>query len=302
MDSIVEVAVLIICLIAYAAVRKSRKPSKGQKKNAAPPAGEKSGSFKEQMADLARDLAANDGDALDMLINELRSAPSEGPAEGESARRPRATGEIADGPQPAARLAQMPSEAPSSPQAPSAPRRAEAQPAPVDFAAARRKLRAKAKPADKKAAASAPAQAVRLDGLPAARAPWMRRAASAVRSARIVKRASAGRSIACTSAGAKPLSRPNARPPAAPQPCARRTSTSCGRRSSCRRFWTNRRRSGGGEPPPPDEPVDEPHSVIPGKATVPEETTIVAVAHTYPNSHLFSSSDQDYVIARAIDI
>lgn len=168
MDSIVEVAVLIICLIAYAAVRKSRKSSKGQKKNAAPPAGEKSGSFKEQMADLARDLAANDGDALDMLINELRSAPSEGPAEGESARRPRATGEIADGPQPAVRLAQMPSAAPapSSPQALGAPRRAEAQPAPVDFAAARRKLRAKAKPADKKAAGSAPAQAVRLDGLP----------------------------------------------------------------------------------------------------------------------------------------
>ena len=168
MDSIVEVAVLIICLIAYAAVRKSRKSSKGQKKNAAPPAGEKSGSFKEQMADLARDLAANDGDALDMLINELRSAPSEGPAEGESARRPRATGEIADGPQPAARLAQMPSAAPapSSPQAPGAPRRAEAQPAPVDFAAARQKLRAKAKQADKKAAGSAPAQAVRLDDLP----------------------------------------------------------------------------------------------------------------------------------------
>lgn len=165
MDSIVEVAVLIICLIAYAAVRKSRKPSKGQKKNAAPPAGEKSGSFKEQMADLARDLAANDGDALDMLINELRSAPSEGPAEGESARRPRATGEIADGPQPAVRLAQMPSEAPSSPQAPGAPRRAEAQPAPVDFAAARRKLRAKATQANK-AAGSAPAQAVRLDDLP----------------------------------------------------------------------------------------------------------------------------------------
>lgn len=166
MDSIVEVAVLIICLIAYAAVRKSRKSSKGQKKDAAPAAGKKSGSFKEQMADLARDLAANDGDALDMLINELRSAPSEGPAEGESARRPRATGEIADGPQPAVRSAQMPSEAPSSPQAPGAPRRAEAQPAPVDFAAARRKLRAKAKQADKKAAASAPAQAVRLDGLP----------------------------------------------------------------------------------------------------------------------------------------
>ena len=165
MDSIVEVAVLIICLIAYAAVRKSRKSSKGQKKNAAPPAGEKSGSFKEQMAELARDLAANDGDALDMLINELRSAPSEGPAEGESARRPRATGEIADGPQPAARSAQMPSEASSSPQAPGAPRRAEAQPAPVDFAAARRKLRAKAKQANK-AAGSAPAQAVRLDGLP----------------------------------------------------------------------------------------------------------------------------------------
>lgn len=165
MDSIVEVAVLIICLIAYAAVRKSRKSSKGQKKNAAPPAGEKSGSFKEQMADLARDLAANDGDALDMLINELRSAPSEGPAEGESARRPRATGEIADGPQPAARLAQMPSEAPSSPQAPGAPRRAEAQPAPVDFAAARRKLRAKAKQANK-AAGSAPARVVRLDDLP----------------------------------------------------------------------------------------------------------------------------------------
>lgn len=165
MDSIVEVAVLIICLIAYAAVRKSRKSSKGQKKNAAPPAGEKSGSFKEQMADLARDLAANDGDALDMLINELRSAPSEGPAEGESARRPRATGEIADGPQPPARSAQMPSEAPSSPQAPGAPRRAEAQPAPVDFAAARRKLRAKAKQANK-AAGSAPAQAVRLDDLP----------------------------------------------------------------------------------------------------------------------------------------
>lgn len=165
MDSIVEVAVLIICLIAYAAVRKSRKSSKGQKKNAAPPAGEKSGSFKEQMADLARDLAANDGDALDMLINELRSAPSEGPAEGESARRPRAT-EITDEQQSAARLAQMPSAAPSSPQAPGAPRRAEAQPAPVDFAAARRKLRAKAKQADKKAAASAPAQAVRLDGLP----------------------------------------------------------------------------------------------------------------------------------------
>ena len=165
MDSIVEVAVLIICLIAYAAVRKSRKSSKGQKKNAAPPAGEKSGSFKEQMADLARDLAANDGDALDMLINELRSAPSEGPAEGESARRPRATGEIADGPQPAVRLAQMPSAAPSSPQAPGAPRRAEAQSAPVDFAAARRKLRAKAKQANK-AAGSAPARAVRLDGLP----------------------------------------------------------------------------------------------------------------------------------------
>lgn len=167
MDSIVEVAVLIICLIAYAAVRKSRKSSKGQKKNAAPPAGEKSGSFKEQMADLARDLAANDGDALDMLINELRSAPSEGPAEGESARRPRATGEIADGPQPAARLAQMPSAAPapSSPQAPGAPRRAEAQPAPVDFAAARRKLRAKAKQANK-AAGSAPARVVRLDDLP----------------------------------------------------------------------------------------------------------------------------------------
>lgn len=165
MDSIVEVAVLIICLIAYAAVRKSRKSSKGQKKNAAPPAGEKSGSFKEQMADLARDLAANDGDALDMLINELRSAPSEGPAEGESARRPRATGEIADGPQPAARSAQMPSEAPSSPQAPGAPRRAEAQPAPVDFAAARRKLRTKAKQANK-AAGSAPARAVRLDDLP----------------------------------------------------------------------------------------------------------------------------------------
>ena len=165
MDSIVEVAVLIICLIAYAAVRKSRKSSKGQKKNAAPPAGEKSGSFKEQMADLARDLAANDGDALDMLINELRSAPSEGPAEGESARRPRAT-EITDEQQSAARLAQMPSEAPSSPQAPGAPRRAEAQPAPVDFAAARQKLRAKAKPADKKAAGSAPAQAVRLDDLP----------------------------------------------------------------------------------------------------------------------------------------
>lgn len=165
MDSIVEVAVLIICLIAYAAVRKSRKSSKGQKKNAAPPAGEKSGSFKEQMADLARDLAANDGDALDMLINELRSAPSEGPAEGESARRPRATGEIADEQQSAARLAQMPSAAPSSPQAPGAPRRAEAQPAPVDFAAARRKLRTKAKQANK-AAGSAPAQAVRLDDLP----------------------------------------------------------------------------------------------------------------------------------------
>lgn len=165
MDSIVEVAVLIICLIAYAAVRKSRKSSKGRKKDAAPPAGEKSGSFKEQMADLARDLAANDGDALDMLINELRSAPSEGPAEGESAQRPRATGEIADGPQPAARSAQMPSEAPSSPQAPSAPRRAEAQPAPVDFAAARRKLRAKAKQANK-AAGSAPARVVRLDDLP----------------------------------------------------------------------------------------------------------------------------------------
>lgn len=164
MDSIVEVAVLIICLIAYAAVRKSRKSSKGQKKDAAPPAGEKSGSFKEQMADLARDLAANDGDALDMLINELRSAPSEGPAEGESARRPRAT-EITDEQQSAARLAQMPSAAPSSPQAPGAPRRAEAQPAPVDFAAARRKLRAKAKQANK-AAGSAPAQAVRLDGLP----------------------------------------------------------------------------------------------------------------------------------------
>ena len=164
MDSIVEVAVLIICLIAYAAVRKSRKSSKGQKKNAAPPAGEKSGSFKEQMADLARDLAANDGDALDMLINELRSAPSEGPAEGESARRPRAT-EITDEQQSAARLAQMPSEAPSSPQAPGAPRRAEAQPAPVDFAAARRKLRAKAKQANK-AAGSAPARAVRLDDLP----------------------------------------------------------------------------------------------------------------------------------------
>lgn len=164
MDSIVEVAVLIICLIAYAAVRKSRKSSKGQKKNAAPPAGEKSGSFKEQMADLARDLAANDGDALDMLINELRSAPSEGPAEGESARRPRAT-EITDGPQSAARLAQMPSEVPSSLQAPSAPRRAEAQPAPVDFAAARRKLRAKAKQANK-AAGSAPARVVRLDDLP----------------------------------------------------------------------------------------------------------------------------------------
>ena len=167
MDSIVEVAVLIICLIAYAAVRKSRKSSKGQKKNAASPAGEKSGSFKEQMADLARDLAANDGDALDMLINELRSAPSEGPAEGESARRPRAPGEIADGPQPAARLAQMPSAAPapSSPQAPGAPRRAEAQPAPVDFAAARRKLRAMAKQANN-AAGSAPARAVRLDDLP----------------------------------------------------------------------------------------------------------------------------------------
>ena len=164
MDSIVEVAVLIICLIAYAAVRKSRKSSKGQKKNAAPPAGEKSGSFKEQMADLARDLAANDGDALDMLINELRSAPSEGPAEGESARRPRAT-EITDGPQSAARLAQMPSAASSSPQAPGAPRRAEAQPAPVDFAAARRKLRTKAKQANK-AAGSAPARVVRLDGLP----------------------------------------------------------------------------------------------------------------------------------------
>lgn len=167
MDSIVEVAVLIICLIAYAAVQKSRKSSKGRKKNAAPPAGEKSGSFKEQMADLARDLAANDGDALDMLINELRSAPSEGPAEGESARRPRATGGIADGPQPAARLAQMPSaaSAPSSPQAPGAPRRAEAQPAPVDFAAARRKLRAKAKQANK-AAGSASARVVRLDDLP----------------------------------------------------------------------------------------------------------------------------------------
>ena len=165
MDSIVEVAVLIICLIAYAAVRKSRKSSKGRKKDAAPPAGEKSGSFKEQMADLARDLAANDGDALDMLINELRSAPSEGPAEGESARRPRATGEIADEQQSAARLAQMPSAAPSSPQAPGAPRRAEAQPAPVDFAAARRKLRTKAKQANK-AAGSAPAQAVRLDDLP----------------------------------------------------------------------------------------------------------------------------------------
>ena len=164
MDSIVEVAVLIICLIAYAAVRKSRKSSKGQKKNAAPPAGEKSGSFKEQMADLARDLAANDGDALDMLINELRSAPSEGPAEGESARRPRAT-EITDEQQSAARLAQMPSAAPSSPQAPGAPRRAEAQSAPVDFAAARRKLRAKAKQANK-AAGSAPARVVRLDGLP----------------------------------------------------------------------------------------------------------------------------------------
>ena len=164
MDSIVEVAVLIICLIAYAAVRKSRKSSKGRKKDAAPPAGEKSGSFKEQMADLARDLAANDGDALDMLINELRSAPSEGPAEGESARRPRAT-EITDEQQSAARLAQMPSEAPSSPQAPGAPRRAEAQPAPVDFAAARRKLRTKAKQANK-AAGSAPAQAVRLDDLP----------------------------------------------------------------------------------------------------------------------------------------
>lgn len=164
MDSIVEVAVLIICLIAYAAVRKSRKSSKGQKKNAAPPAGEKSGSFKEQMADLARDLAANDGDALDMLINELRSAPSEGPAEGESARRPRAT-EITDEQQSAARLAQMPSAAPSSPQAPGAPRRAEAQPAPVDFAAARRKLRTKAKQANK-AAGSAPARVVRLDGLP----------------------------------------------------------------------------------------------------------------------------------------
>lgn len=164
MDSIVEVAVLIICLIAYAAVRKSRKSSKGRKKDAAPPAGEKSGSFKEQMADLARDLAANDGDALDMLINELRSAPSEGPAEGESARRPRAT-EITDEQQSAARLAQMPSAAPSSPQAPGAPRRAEAQPAPVDFAAARRKLRAKAKQANK-AAGSAPARAVRLDDLP----------------------------------------------------------------------------------------------------------------------------------------
>ena len=164
MDSIVEVAVLIICLIAYAAVRKSRKSSNGRKKNAAPPAGEKSGSFKEQMADLARDLAANDGDALDMLINELRSAPSEGPAEGESARRPRAT-EITDEQQSAARLAQMPSAAPSSPQAPGAPRRAEAQPAPVDFAAARRKLRTKAKQANK-AAGSAPAQAVRLDDLP----------------------------------------------------------------------------------------------------------------------------------------
>lgn len=164
MDSIVEVAVLIICLIAYAAVRKSRKSSKGRKKDAAPPAGEKSGSFKEQMADLARDLAANDGDALDMLINELRSAPSEGPAEGESARRPRAT-EITDEQQSAARLAQMPSEAPSSPQAPGAPRRAEAQPAPVDFAAARRKLRTKAKQANK-AAGSAPMRVVRLDDLP----------------------------------------------------------------------------------------------------------------------------------------
>lgn len=155
MDSIVEVAVLIICLIAYAAVRKSRKSSKGRKKNVAPPAGEKSGSFKEQMADLARDLAANDGDALDMLINELRSAPSEGPAEGESARRPRAT-EITD---------EQQSAAPSSPQAPGAPRRAEAQPAPVDFASARRKLRAKAKQANK-AAGSAPARVVRLDDLP----------------------------------------------------------------------------------------------------------------------------------------
>ena len=164
MDSIVEVAVLIICLIAYAAVRKSRKSSKGRKKDAAPPAGEKSGSFKEQMADLARDLAANDGDALDMLINELRSAPSEGPAEGESARRPRAT-EITDEQQSAARLAQMPSEAPSSPQAPGAPRRAEAQPAPVDFAAARRKLRTKAKQANK-AAGSAPMRVIRLDDLP----------------------------------------------------------------------------------------------------------------------------------------
>ena len=249
MDSIVEVAVLIICLIAYAAVRKSRKSSKGQKKNAAPPAGEKSGSFKEQMADLARDLAANDGDALDMLINELRSAPSEGPAEGESARRPRATGEIADGPQPAARLAQMPSEAPSA-------RRLRARRAVRKRSLRRWTLPRHGESSGRRQSRRTKRRVLRLrrpfasTACPAARAPWMRRAASAVRSARIAKRAKAGRSTACTSAGAKPLSRPNVRPPAAPQPCARRTSTSCGRRSSCRRFWTNRRRSGGGEQPP----------------------------------------------------
>ena len=45
-----------------------------------------------------------------------------------------------------------------------------------------------------------------------------------------------------------------------------------------------------------------PHSVAPGNAVVPNGVTVVAVAHTHPNSNQFSDSDKKYALTRAVDI
>ncbi len=45
-----------------------------------------------------------------------------------------------------------------------------------------------------------------------------------------------------------------------------------------------------------------PHSVAPGNAVVPNGVTVVAVAHTHPNSNQFSDSDKKYALTQAVDI
>ena len=76
-----EILVLIVCAIVYSAVRKSRQSAK--KKDAPAPKGKPDAGFRKQMADLARDIAANDGDPVGALIDELRR--SEAPAAQRSA-------------------------------------------------------------------------------------------------------------------------------------------------------------------------------------------------------------------------